>query len=186
MERQLTYTRTAVALHWAAALLIISALVLGWYVAGLPFSPRRLQWVMWHKWLGVVVLAVSGLRLTWRLLYPPPPLGEAASRMPAWQHGLHRGTHAMLYGLFFAVPISGWAYSSAAGFPVVVFGLIDLPDLLPADRSLASMVRHAHMVLAYTLAAFTALHIAAALKHHLVDRDGLLRRMAWSRGVPPR
>jgi cytochrome b561 len=82
-----------------------------------------------------------------------------------------------MYALFFAVPLAGWAYSSAAGFPVVVFGVIPLPDFVPVDKPLAELLKSRHEMLAYALAAVVLLHVAAALKHHFIDRDGLLQRM---------
>jgi hypothetical protein len=85
--------------------------------------------------------------------------------------------HLALYGLFFAVPLSGWAYSSAAGFPVVVFGVLPLPDFVPVDRALAETLKGLHKLCTLSLAALVLLHVAAALKHQFVDRDGLLQRM---------
>ena len=82
-----------------------------------------------------------------------------------------------MYVLFLAVPLLGWAYSSAAGFPVVWFGVWQLPDLVTANSELAEAIKPWHMITAYTLAALIVLHIAAALKHQFIDRDGLLRRM---------
>ena len=97
--------------------------------------------------------------------------------MPAWQRRLAHSTHALLYLLFFAAPLAGWAYSSAAGFPVVYFGLIQLQDLLPRNIELASTLKLVHFVLTYSLAALVSLHVLAALKHHFIGRSGLLSRM---------
>jgi cytochrome b561 len=79
--------------------------------------------------------------------------------------------------LFFAVPLAGWAYSSAAGFPVVVFGVLPLPDWVPVSPLLAKVLKGAHEFLASVLGLLVLLHVAAALKHQLIDRDGLLQRM---------
>jgi cytochrome b561 len=170
------YTRTAIALHWLLALALLGSLGLGWMMTGLPLSPLRLKLYNWHKWAGICILALSGLRLAWRWRHPAPPL----LRMPGWQRVAARAVHAGLYALFFAVPLAGWAYSSAAGFPVVVFGILPLPDWVPADRALGELVKPLHRALAYTLALLAALHVAAALEHHFVARDGLLHRM-WPR-----
>jgi len=97
--------------------------------------------------------------------------------MAPWQARAAHATHGLLYLLFFAVPLAGWAYSSAAGFPIVVFGLLPLPDFVPVDKGLAEAAKQAHAVLAYGLAALVGLHVAAALKHQVIDRDGLLARM---------
>jgi cytochrome b561 len=86
-----------------------------------------------------------------------------------------------MYLLFFAVPLAGWAYSSAAGFPIVWFGQLPLPDLLAVDKELAELIKPLHKLLALALVALAGLHIAAALKHQLADRDGLLARMLPSR-----
>ena len=100
-----------------------------------------------------------------------------AAAMPAWQHWAHHGTHGALYALFFAVPLLGWAYSSAAGFPIVLFGVLPLPDFMPVDKALAEALKPWHGYAAYALAALVVLHVAAALKHQFVDRDSLLTRM---------
>ena len=101
--------------------------------------------------------------------------------MPAWQHHAHYLTQYAMYALFFVVPLVGWAYSSAAGFPVVVFGVLPLPDWVPADKVLAETIKPWHGRLAWAMASLVLMHIAAALKHQLVDRDGLLSRMWPSR-----
>lgn len=173
MPNPTRYTPTAIALHWLLALLILASLALGAYMTSLPFSPARLKLYNWHKWAGVVILTLSALRLLWRLTHRPPP--DVA--MPAWQRRVAHATHRALYLLFFAVPLVGWAYSSAAGFPLVVFGVLPLPDFVPADKALAEAIKPWHGALAYTLAALVALHALAALKHHWIDRDGLLLRM---------
>jgi len=91
----------------------------------------------------------------------------------------------LLYGLFFAVPLSGWAYSSAAGFPIVWFGVLPLPDWVPVNKGLAdALLKPLHNAFAYALAACVVLHVAATLKHQLVDRDGLFWRM-WPRKTAP-
>ena len=171
------------ALHWLLALMILGSLGVGLYMTGLPFSPARLKLYNWHKWAGVTILVLSALRLLWRMTHRPP----ASPPMPAWQLRASHMAHAALYALFFAVPLAGWAYSSAAGFPVVLFGVLPLPDFMAPDRALSESLKPLHQGLAYALAAVIVLHVAAALKHHFVDRDGLLLRMMPSRrrGGPP-
>jgi cytochrome b561 len=171
------YTRTAVVLHWLLALMILGSFAMGLYLADLPISPARLKLINWHKWAGVTILALSALRLLWRLTHHPP----ADLPMPPWQRRAAHATHLLMYALFFAVPLAGWAYSSAAGFPVVWLGVLPLPDWVPVDRALAETLKGLHRALAYTLAASVALHVAATLKHHLVDRDALLQRMRMNR-----
>ena len=150
----------------------------GVYMTDLPFSPLRLKLYNWHKWAGVTFLALSVLRLLWRISHRPPALPTTILQaMPSWQTRAYHATHHVLYALFFAVPLIGWAYSSAAGFPIVWFGQIPLPDLLPVNKELAELIKPLHELSALALMALAGLHIAAALKHHWVDRDGLLARM---------
>ena len=167
------YSAPAMAFHWLLALLIALQFSFGVYMADLPFSPGRIQQFNWHKWAGITILALSALRLLWRLVRWPPP----AVVMPAWQARLAHATHLLLYFLFFCIPLVGWAYSSSAGFSVVYFGIWPLPDWVGKDADLASQRTLRHQSLAYTLAALVALHVAGAFKHHFIDRDGLLRRM---------
>ena len=172
------YTPTAIALHWLLALGILVAFCVGVYMSDLPFSPQRLKLYNWHKWAGVTILALSALRLLWRLTHRPP----ADVPMPAWQRLAAHGTHHLLYLLFFAVPLVGWAYSSAAGFPIVLFGVLPLPDFVSPDKALSEAIKPWHGWLAYAMAVLVVLHVAGALKHHFVDRDGLLARMLPSLG----
>lgn len=167
------YTTTAIALHWLLAAAILASLGLGLYMVDLPFSPRRVQLYNWHKWAGVAILLLSAARLLWRLTHRPP----ADVAMPVWQQRAAHATHVAFYILFFAVPLTGWAYSSAAGFPIVWFGVLPLPDFVPVDRDLADAIKPFHWITAYALGALAALHVAAALKHQFVDRDGLIGRM---------
>jgi cytochrome b561 len=172
------YSTVAIVLHWLLALVIVAMFVVGIYMTDLPFSPLRLKLYNWHKWAGVTFLALTLLRLLWRIMHRPPALPVAVTRtMPGWQNRAYHATHHLMYALFFAVPLLGWAYSSAAGFPIVLFGQMPLPDLLPANKELADLVKPLHELSALALMALAALHISAALKHQWVDRDGLLTRI---------
>ncbi len=172
------YSLTAIVLHWVLGLALLGIFAVGVYMTDLPFSPTRLKLYNWHKWAGITILALSALRLAWRLTHRPPALpGKIAVAMPAWQHWAHHGTHYALYALFFVVPLMGWAYSSAAGFPIVVFGVLPLPDFVPVDKALADLIKPLHEWSAMALIALAGLHIAAALKHQWIDRDGLIGRM---------
>jgi cytochrome b561 len=172
------YTLTAIVLHWVLALAILGAFAAGIYLDDLPFSPVKLKLINWHKWAGVTILFLSVLRLVWRLTHRPPALPSRIERaMPTWQRIAHHGTHHLLYLLFFAVPLLGWAYSSAKGFPIVWFGVLPLPDLVPVDKALADALKPLHALAAFSLIGLVALHVAAALKHQFIDRDGLLDRM---------
>ena len=176
--RPMRYTTVAIVLHWSLALVVVCMFFLGVYMTDLPFSPQRLKLYNWHKWAGITFLALTVLRLIWRMTHRAPALPAAVTQaMPAWQTRAHHATHHLMYVLFFAVPLIGWAYSSAAGFPIVWFGQIALPDLLPADKALAELIRPLHELSALALMGLAALHVAAALKHQWIDRDGLLLRM---------
>ncbi len=170
----LGYTRTAIALHWAIALLIFCAFPLGIYMHELPFSPRRLQLYSYHKWLGVTVFLLAIGRVLWRLKHPAPPLPAG---LPAWQRIASTATHHLLYVLILAVPVSGWLMSSAKGFQTVYLGLVPLPDLLAKDKALGDLLQTVHKALNFTLGVLVVTHVTAALKHYFVDRDGVLARM---------
>lgn len=168
------YSQTAIVLHWLLALLIVGAWAFGFYMVDLPFSPARLKQYNWHKWAGITILTLSALRLLWRLRHRPPALhGDT----PDWQVKASHLTHGLLYALFFALPLAGWAYSSAAGFQVVYFGVLPLPDWVPRDKDLADLLKLVHRTLAYCLAALVALHLLAVIQHQWIAGDNLLRRM---------
>ena len=181
--RPARYGATAIALHWILGLSIVAVICVGWYMTGLPFSPQRLKLYTWHKWAGVAILALSVLRLLWRLTHRPPALPAAVlAAMPRWQQAAHHGVHYLMYALFLIVPLVGWAYSSAAGFPIVFLGLVPLPDFVPVSPALAEAIKPLHAISAYALTALVVLHVAAAVKHQLIDRDGLVGRMLPARG----
>jgi len=173
------YSTVAIVLHWVLALAIIGNLGVGLYMADLPFSPLRIKLINWHKWAGISILVLSAVRLLWRLSHRPPPLAQRVlDVMPEWQRGAHHGTHLALYILFFAVPLFGWTYSSAVGLQIVWFGVLPLPDLFPLNKEFGNLVlKPLHNASAYMLAGLVVLHVAAALKHQIVDKDGLLLRM---------
>lgn len=170
------YSLPAIVLHWLIALLIIGAFTLGLVMTDIPgLTPAKLRYFSWHKWAGVTVLALAALRLLWRLGHRPPALPSA---MPSWQQRAAHWLHALLYLLIFAVPVSGYAFTLAAGVPVVYFGVLPLPVLFGADPVLKPILREVHYWLDMTLAAVVLLHVAAALKHQFIDRDGVLARMS--------
>ncbi len=180
MSASTRYTRTAIALHWLIAGFIVCAFALGWIMTELAFSPTKLRMVNWHKWVGVTVLALVALRSLWRLAHPAPPLLP----MPAWQRLSAHVLHAGLYVLMFALPLSGWAYSNAAGYPIVYLGLVPLPDLVDKHKALADNLKDLHEILGWILLAAVIAHVLAALQHHFIDRDATLRRMLPTRTNP--
>lgn len=167
------YSLPAIALHWLMAAGLIGAIGFGWYISELPMGLQKLKMINWHKWVGITLLMLFVLRLAWRLVKRPPP----PAPQPAWQARTASIVHGLLYLLMAAVPLLGWTYSSAAGFPVVWLGWLPLPDLVAADRELAATLKGLHKIAAWTLALLIVGHVAAALKHQFLDRDRLLARM---------
>ena len=169
------YSSTAIALHWLMAVMIIANFTLGLVmvdIAGL--TPAKLRYFSWHKWAGVTILLLATVRLLWRLSHPAPALPDT---MPAWEKLAARASHTLLYVLLFAVPLSGYFYSLAAGVPVVYFGVVELPVLIDKDAALKPVLQTVHYGLNMLLAATVALHVLAALKHQFIDRDSVLKRM---------
>ncbi len=177
------YAATAIALHWLTALLIAVTFPLGLYMHGLALSPFKLQLVSYHKWLGVTIFLLALARLAWRLGHAPPPLPDT---IPAWQQRAAQGLHHLLYVLLLAIPLSGWLMSSAKGVPVVYLGLVQLPDLVGKDKALGEMLEEVHEMLNFGLLGLVGMHVAAALKHHFIDKDTtLLRMLPFGKGGEP-
>ena len=167
------YSGPAIALHWIVFVLIAVGWGLGTYMADLPFSPQKLKYVAWHKWLGVTIFLVAAFRLAWRLGHDVPPLPA----MPAWQRSAAMTVHWLLYALILIIPLTGWLFSSATGVPTVYLGVIQLPDLIAKNKTTADLLRSIHWALNWTLFVVVLGHTAFALKHHFIDRDLVLRRM---------
>ena len=168
-------TKPAVLLHWLIALLIISAFGLGLTMVDIPgLTPTKLKYFSWHKWLGVTVLALVCVRLLWRLTHKAPAYPR---NMPQWQQSAAHGLHLGLYVLMFAIPVSGYLYSLAAGVPVVYLGVVPLPVLIAPNPELKPLLKATHYWLNMTLLAAFALHVLAALKHQFIDRDNIFKRM---------
>ena len=169
------YTKTPILLHWLTALLIVSGFALGVTMVDIPgITPTKLKYFSWHKWIGITVLGLACVRVLWRLTHPAPAYPDT---MPAWQQKAAGGLHYLLYGLIFAVPVSGYFYSLAAGVPVVYLGIIPLPVLIEPNQEWKPILRLVHFTLNMLLLAGVSLHVLAALKHHFIDRDGVLKRM---------
>lgn len=168
------YSRTAISLHWLLALGLAGTFALGFYMHDLPLSPDKLKLYSWHKWAGISLLVLAVIRLGWRVTHPPPRLPsdmDALARMAA-----HTG-HGLLYVLMLAIPLSGWLMSSAQGFQTVWFGIVPLPNLVAKNAELSGWLKDAHVVLNYTLLAVVVGHVGAALQHHFIKKDTILKRM---------
>jgi cytochrome b561 len=168
------YTRTAMVLHATMALLMVAGFSVGLYMVGLPLSPLKLRLYSYHKWLGVTVAALLMPRIVWRQLHAPPRLPAG---MAAWEQTAAHASHLLLYVLMAAVPLSGWLMSSAKGVTTVYLGLWPLPDVLAKNEALGTLLEALHRLLSNALLGLVGLHVAAALKHHFMDHDGLLGRM---------
>jgi cytochrome b561 len=175
------YGAVAIALHWIIALSILGLMGVGVWMTDLKPSPRTFEIYALHKSAGLLVLALAAFRLIWRVTHRPPALPASTPRWQAWAAG---ATHAALYALMLALPITGWLQHSAAGYPLRWFGLFKVPALIGRDREALAFWQQWHEWLAWALAALILLHVAAALKHHFLDRDGLLGRMWPARATP--
>jgi len=165
----------AILLHWSMALLIIAMLALGLYMVRLPISLEKLKLYGWHKEYGFLVLFLVVFRLVWRLYNITPHLS-----LPILEKIAARLAHYAFYGFMFAMPISGWLVTSAAGLPASFFGLFTLPDLIGPNEEMRLYFQWVHQWLAYALIATIALHTIAALKHHFINKDTILWRMiSW-------
>lgn len=167
------YGSVAQTLHWLVVALLVIQFTLGKIAENLPLGPDKLGTLARHKSVGITILTLAVLRLAWRLYDPPPPLPS----MPRWQAHAARFSHAALYALLFAMPLTGWMMSSASNYPVSWFGLVQLPDFVAPDADLKQMLRDTHGLLSNVLATLVGVHLLAALKHQFLDRDGLLFRM---------
>ena len=163
------------------AVLVAGAWFVGDWMTDLSFSPLKLKVYSWHKWTGILIFALLVVRLGVRIAVR----FSAHAAMPIQSGGrLAQAAHLLLYLLLALVPLSGWLFSSAAGFTTVWFGLWPIPDLVPKDAQLKELFREVHGALTSALAALVVLHVLAALKHHLIDRDRVLVRMVP--GLKPR
>jgi cytochrome b561 len=172
-----SYGAAAIVLHWLMAVVLIALVAVGLYMARLPdvgFDTTKIRLILYHKELGILALALATLRLAWRVTNALPRLVE---NLPDWQKVVARFVHLCFYGLMFALPITGWLMSSAAGFPVSFFGYFYLPDLIPYNDYLAQAFIAVHQWLGYALIPLLIIHAGAALRHHFVLRDDTLRQM---------
>lgn len=177
------YGSTAKILHWAVAGLIVAQYALAnlaELAAEAGAQVRQLALLANHKSVGVSILALALVRLAWRVAHRPPPLPAA---MPRWQAVASKISHGLLYALLLATPLSGWLMSSASAYSVSWFNLLQLPDFVAPDAELKEVLEGIHEFLALLLAAAAGVHILAAFKHALIDRDGVLRRMTSAVGL---
>ncbi len=171
------YGWVAIAFHWAIALLVIGQWLLGEAMSEWV-SDRNLRFALfqWHKSFGLLILLLAGARILWRLWepVPRPPVDQ-----PLWQVRLARVVHWALYALILLMPLSGWLRVSTAErqLPIMFFDLFEVPKLMGPNKSLSAIFEEAHEVMASLILVLVLMHVAGALYHHFVRRDGVLRRM---------
>lgn len=168
------WNAAAKSFHWGIAALILLQFVLGWLAASWRLSPTKLDLFVWHKSIGMLILALVVLRLLNRLATRAPALPAG---MPAWERAAARASHVLLYGLMLALPLSGWIVSAAAGVPFRIFWRLPLPAIVGPDRQTAEFAAAVHFALGIALVGLLVLHIGAALRHHFAQRDEVLTRM---------
>ena len=172
------YGAVAMALHWVIAVAIIGLIVVGKYMHGLSDTHSDKFWLyQLHKSFGITVLALTVVRIVWRLINPVPPFPAS---MATWQRWGAYASHVLLYALMLALPLSGWLRVSTdvLGIPTLIFGLFELPALpFGANDDLSHQAHDAHEIMGNAMILLLIVHVAAALKHHFWDRDDVLKRI---------
>ncbi len=176
------YSLGAIAFHWVIAALIVFNIWLGWRMDRITGLDRFTLFQL-HKSIGITVLALSVLRLGWRLAHRPPPY---PATMKPWERVAATTTHWTFYGLMLVMPLTGWVIvsASALNLPTLLYKLIPLPHIgvvhdqpMPVRLAIENNVGTTHVYLAYLFGALILLHIGAALKHQFVQHDGVLWRI---------
>jgi cytochrome b561 len=165
--------------HWCSVVLVISLLAVGLLMTGLENTPDKFKLYGLHKSGGITLLAIACAWIFWRAINPKPALPDTISK--AQVRAATAAKYALLTMLL-VMPLTGWGMSSAAGFPVSVFGQFTLPDLVAPDKELSHFLKEVHELVANFLMLVIALHASAALLHHFYYKDGVLKRMLPSFG----
>jgi cytochrome b561 len=169
------YGPVAKALHWAIVGLLACQFAIAWTMPDIgPGTTQPDRMIDLHLSFGILILLVIVVRLLWRIGHPVPLL---AANVPRWQQLAATAGHHTLYLLLLLMPLLGWASASGRGFPVTLFGIVRLPDILARRAPLTGVLGDVHTLLSYVLLGVIGLHVLAALYHHFVLRDGTLRRM---------
>jgi len=161
-------------LHWLMAAMIVAMLFIGVGMAA-SLSPRYELLVSIHRPLGIAIFVLCLVRIVNRFINPPPALPDT---VPSLQRFVAKASHVLLYALMFIMPLVGWGMLSAARYPIVLYGPLRLPPILPHDLTLYAWLRDLHTALAYLFFATFLAHFGAALFHGLIRRDGVLASMA--------
>jgi cytochrome b561 len=173
----------SIGLHWTIAVLVLVVQVPAGVIM-VSADPGAVQNLFYniHKTTGVLIFVLAVVRLAWRWSNPVPAL---PADLPPWQAGMARTTHVLLYVVLFAMPITGFLYTAMGGFPVPFFMLYDLARLVPENKPAAEVFKFAHLTLQWVLYVVVLLHVAGALQHHLIRKDGVLRRMLSPNALLP-
>ncbi len=169
-----SYGSVAKWFHWFMAVIIFGLIVAGLTMEALPNGPFKFKIFGLHKSFGITILMLAFFRLFWKMKNKAPTLPDSLNNVEKCL--AHLG-HGALYFLMFSLPLSGWMMSSAAGFPVSVFGLFTLPNLVAPDPRTKAEFIEIHENMAWLLIGLLVLHIAAALMHHFYHKNTILRRM---------
>jgi cytochrome b561 len=167
------YGLVAKALHWIVVLLIAAQFTVGFVMPEIHRGVEVEFWIGLHLSLGVLIILVIAFRVVWRVLHPV----LALTTLPKWQQQASHATHGMLYLLLIVAPLLGWANASSRGWDVGLFGLFPLPRLTAEGSAIGGAAGDVHIVAVYAMLALIGLHMLAALYHHFVQRDQVLREM---------
>ena len=174
MQTATSWNAAAKFFHWLIALLIFVQIALGIAAVNWPLSPTKLNLFFWHKSIGMTVLLLVAARLLWRFTNRVPDLPE---NMPGWERLAAQASHFLLYVAMAGLPLSGWVLSNASGIPFQVFGWVPLPAIVLPDNDKAEIAKQVHHAFALLLFLLLVAHIGAALRHHYVRHDDVLKRM---------
>jgi cytochrome b561 len=167
-----SYARPQRLAHWASVTLVAGLVAVGLVMTSMPDGDAKLRVYTWHEWMGLTLAAVTAVRLWLRARVPAPPIA-----LPWHEAVLRRLVHGLVYVLLVATPTAGWLMTQAFGFSIVYLGVLPIPSIIDVNRERALQLQWAHWALATALVALIAAHLGAIVKHHLVDRDGIMKRM---------
>ena len=170
------YRYPAIVLHWILALLIPTMIGLGWYMLSIEKQPNSGWYFALHMSLGLTAAFLIASRLVWRLGHSPDALPAS---VPAWQAKMARATHVLLYVAMLFMPVTGFLGASYSGDGVSYFG-VPLPGWSSRNDVLKEQFFEIHSFLAWSLVVLLGIHVLGALKHLLIDKDGVFWRM-WPR-----
>jgi cytochrome b561 len=168
-----SYGSVTKTLHWLIAVLIIGMLVFGFFLEDIP-KPLRGEMIGLHKSIGLTILLLIILRLIWRYINPVPMLPMT---VPLWEQIAARLVHLLFYLFLILMPLSGWIMSSLGGHPVLFWGLLNWTLPVTPNESLGNFFFNVHAVIAWIIIGLLVLHIGAAIKHHFIEKNHVLRRM---------